>query len=74
MWQSKVEYFQQLRSDNAPVIINLRSTDRVCKGYIGAVNVDGVFVATKMGDGQEPGIMDLIFIPYSAISFVECGL
>lgn len=74
MWNSRVQYFQELCRYSLPVVINLRFTDKVCTGYIRVVNDDGVFVTTEMGDGQEPGIEDVIFVFYSAISFVESGL
>ncbi len=74
MWNTKIEYFVELQNKMEFVNINLHLTDKVCKGYIRVVNNDGVFVTTEMGDDQRVRIRDVVFIPYSAISFVECGL
>lgn len=74
MWNTKIEYFEELRYKMKFVKINLHHTDRICKGYIRVVNNDGIFVSTKMGDDQEIRVENVEFIPYLAISFVECGL
>jgi|694.fasta_scaffold41752_16 hypothetical protein len=74
MWNTKIEYFEELAEKCQFVNINFHLTDRVCKGYIRVINVDGVFVTTEMGDDQEIRVENVKFIPYSAISSVECGL
>ena len=74
MWETKIEYFEELALEKALVKINFHFTDKICKGYIRVINDDGVFVTAEMGDDQGVGVKDVSFIPYSAISFVECGL
>jgi hypothetical protein len=74
MWNTKIEYFEELAKERQFVNINFHLADRVCKGYIRVINVDGVFVTAEMGDDQEIRVENVKFIPYSAISSVECGL
>lgn len=74
MWNTKIEYFEELREQRKLVKINFHLADKICKGYIRVINDDGVFVATEMGDEQGLRVQEATFIPYSAISFVECGL
>lgn len=74
MWNTKIEYFLELSDKQKFVKINLHHTDKICNGYIRVVNDDGVFVSTKTGDDQEIRIENVKFVPYLAISFVECGL
>jgi hypothetical protein len=74
MWNTKIEYFLELSEKQEFVQINFHLTDKICKGYIRAVNGDGVFVTAKMGDDQRVRISDVKFVPYLAISLVECGL
>jgi len=74
MWNTKIEYFEELLLNQKLVKINLHLADKICTGYIRAINDDGVFVAAKTGDDQEIRVEDVTFIFYSAISFVECGL
>jgi len=74
MWNTKIEYFEELCEKQQFIKINLHHTDRICTGYIQVVNDDGIFVSTKMGDDQKIGVENVKFILYSAISFVECGL
>lgn len=74
MWNTKIEYFRELSVRGEFVQINFHLTDKICKGYIRAVNDDGVFVTAKMGDDQRVRVSDVKFVPYLAIAFVECGL
>lgn len=74
MWNTKIEYFEELHNKKEFVNISLHLTNNVYKGYIRVVNGDGVFVTAEMGDDQEIRIGSVVYIPYSAISFVECGL
>lgn len=74
MWNTKIEYFEEIAAKRQFIQINLHLTDKVCKGYIRVVNDDGVFVTAETGDDQRIRIRDVKFVPYSAISFVECGL
>jgi hypothetical protein len=74
MWNTKIEYFEELAEKRQFVNINFHLADRICKGYIRVINVDGVFVTAEMGDDQEIRVENVKFIPYLAISSVECGL
>jgi hypothetical protein len=74
MWNTKIEYFEELHNKKELVNISLHLTNNVYKGYIRVVNGDGVFVTAEMGDDQEIRIGSVVYIPYSAISSVECGL
>jgi hypothetical protein len=74
MWNTKIEYFAELRDKQEFVNISLHLINKVYIGYIRVVNDDGVFMTAEMGDDQEIRIGTVIYIPYSAISSVECGL
>jgi hypothetical protein len=74
MWNTKIEYFAELRDKQEFVNISLHLINKVYIGYIRVVNDDGVFMTAEMGDDQEIRIGSVIYIPYSAISSVECGL
>jgi len=74
VWNTKIEYFEELAKKRQFVNINFHLADRVCKVYIRVINVDGVFVTAEMGDDQEIRVENVKFIPYLAISSVECGL
>jgi hypothetical protein len=74
MWNTKIQYFAELRDKQEFVNISLHLINKVYIGYIRVVNDDGVFMTAKMGDDQEIRIGNVIYIPYSAISSVECGL
>jgi hypothetical protein len=74
MWNTKIQYFAELRDKQEFVNISLHLINKVYIGYIRVVNDDGVFMTAEMGDDQEIRIGTVIYIPYSAISSVECGL
>lgn len=74
MWKTQSEYFEELHRNSVFVLISVLHANKIYKGYIRAVNNDGVFVSSEMGDGQRATIEDVVYIPHGAISSVERGL
>ena len=74
MFQNKYKYLSIIKSAKLFVESMFLHINRIYKEYIRVIDNDGIFMYTQMGDWQESGMLNYIFIPHIAISCVEQGL